>query len=192
MKHSRRNSGLLTYNGKRRSLVFVDETPTLVRLIEATPADVTAFRDAVMQTDPGHPWVSLLTSIVGRMEAAFTAADRGGTSMVPVDLVPSREAVTGLREATASALGQFSLGSPSMVARSGPGAASDAASFAEAATFITAAADGYVFLYRQEPRRFVSYQLEFRPFPGLVLLDATADLTGMTLLGPPDMDRVYY
>ena len=55
--------------------------------------------------------------------------------------------------------------------------------------FLQAASRGWVFLCRQNPISFVAYELEFTPGPGHVLLDATADITGMVAL-MPDMETL--
>ncbi len=45
--------------------------------------------------------------------------------------------------------------------------------------FLRAASQGYVFLSRKLPRSFVAYLPDYKPAAGYVLLDATADLSGM-------------
>ena len=52
----------------------------------------------------------------------------------------------------------------------------------ETVVFLNACADGYVFFTRQNPRSFVAYVTTFKPAPGYVLLDATADLSGLVAL----------
>ena len=178
-----RDGGLLTCKGQRRSVVFVDETPTLVKLVEVTPKDVWAFRDRVRSTEQDHPWVDVLTAIGTRMERAYMAAN-GGSQFSTVDLIESPAEVALFNGQTASMLERFCGDTKDPAQRRWA-----AEQMEDAARFLTAAAEGYVFLYREEPRRFVSYRLEFQPFPGLVLLDATFDLSGMTLL-VPEMDRL--
>ena len=64
--------GVRVFNGeRRRSLVFVDEHPKLVDMIERTPGDFEKFRDRVYRVRPGSPLVDALELLRERAEDAF-------------------------------------------------------------------------------------------------------------------------
>lgn len=167
------DAGVRQWRGRPRSLMFVDEHPSLVKLIEKRPSDVLALRDAIYSRQPDHPWVPVLETITSRMDIAFKAS---GAAYVAVELVTPEEG-RQFRETTAFELTEFTAGQRD-------DRAERAAVYEETARFISSAADGCVFLSRNNPSSFVSYELEFRPGPGYVLLDATADLTNMAVLMP--------
>jgi len=172
-----RVDGLTHYRGQRRSIIYLDETPLLVKLVEMSPNQVYAFRDAVKQTEEDHPWVQALHQIGRRMDDAYMAVRWDGATFVSIELVDDELNIDDLDHECASSLERF-------VPAGTPGRHTKAEAFEDVVRFIRAARDGYAFLYAQEPARFVAYQLSFRPFPGLVILDATSDLTGIRQLAP--------
>jgi hypothetical protein len=164
--------GARSCNGRRRSVVFVDEHPTLVALIERTPGDLMKLRDRVLRADPEHPWLPILAAIVERADEAFRSK---GQTYVPVALVTAEEgkALRGGRQ-----LREFVDAGLSAKAEE-----AQIADLSQTLRFLQAASRGCVFLSRRDPL-LVAYELEFEPGPGHVLLDATADLTGMIALLP--------
>jgi hypothetical protein len=142
---------------------------------------VWTFRDRVESKDPEHRMVAALTSIAGRMEEAWAKA-RQGAAFVGVELVAAAEAALFDGEG-ASRLERFASVPTEEDRRR------EAERMAAVCAFLRSAAAGCVFLCAHAPIRFVSYEPGFEPFPGLVLLDATFDLSGMALLGK-GMDRL--
>ncbi len=65
--------GVRQYQGRRRSVVFVDEHPSLVRLIERTPGDIVKLRDRIFQADPDHYYLPVLEAIIEHADEAFTS-----------------------------------------------------------------------------------------------------------------------
>lgn len=176
-----RADGLTHHQGNRRSIVFVDETPTLVKVVEMAPSAVYDFRDAVHQADEEHAWVPVLHRIAARMDEAYLSTRRGGR-FIAVELVESEAEATIFGSECAATLKRF-------IPESTPGRHTKAEAFEDIIRFIRAARDGYAFLYAHDRPRFVAYKLTFRPFPGLVILDATSDFTGAHLLAS-GMERV--
>lgn len=162
--------------GRPRSVVFVDETPSIAKLYEATPGIILTFRDRVKGTDPEHPYVPLLSDIGYRMEKAYR--ETSGGSFRGVDIIQGyEETLKRLYKEDMYSLERFSGRYPS-------GEKTDELNrFYGAVKFIKAASQGYVFLCINNLSKFIAYELGFRPFPGLVILDATFDLSGMALLG---------
>ena len=163
------DKGVRCCNGKRRSVIFVDEHPDLTRIIERTPGDITKLRDRIFQVDPDHGYIPVLETIIERTDEAFKST---GVTYSPAELISCLEAIEfydlpsmrpyvdrGVTEATARA---------------------QASDMEETCRFIVAAAKGCVFISRSQYPTLVAYEFEFEPGPGHVLLDATADLTGMT------------
>lgn len=167
---SGRQGGVRFCNGERRSVVFVDEHPSLVKLIEQTPGDLLKLRDTVYQEDPEHPFVTALEEIVGRANEAFKSQ---GQTYAPIELVSCDQADLfaspgSMRQFTDRGLTEADT-------------AAQAAAMEDTCRFLAAAARGCVFVSRKG-RSLVAWEVEYEPGPGHVLLDATADITGMTAL----------
>ncbi|MEK0084199.1 hypothetical protein [Benzoatithermus flavus] len=174
--------GGLTFCGdERRSIVFVDETPTLVSILAVDPTALTDAWKLVDDYDKAHPWLPLLAAVKDRAQAIFQAAANGPALDAP-QLVTEDDDV--------SVIGKPEIGS---LLRFVPAHVKDRHAAAEGLAvvleFIKTAQQGYTFFYRQPPKEFVAYRLNFRPFPGLVILDATADLANIEIMAP-GLERV--
>jgi hypothetical protein len=169
-----RRRGIRFLGVRRRSVVFVDEHPDLVRMIERTPADIARLRDRILAADPASPLVDALNGIYRRTEEAFLSKGRSYSAPELVD--------PGHLDAFRSLAPWDLLG----FARAGEGTdqrRAEAADLEATCRFIQAAARGCAFLCRS-PVTLLAYELQHEPGPGHVLLDATADLTGMVALMP--------
>lgn len=164
----RDDKGVRYFRGERRSQMFIDESPQMVRLIEMTPGDLKKFRDIFIRDDPDHAMAPIIDRVVQRMDDAFTSK---GTTYVPVELVDFAD--------HAEIHSRSRSGINLTKAEDLP-----ANLFRDALEFIRVASIGYVFLSRQAPRSFVAYDLQFEVQPGMILLDATADISGLTALMP--------
>ena len=171
------DNGIRKCDGFPRDLVYIDENPDLVSLVERVPSDIGSLKDFVIRVDPKHVWVSILTDIQRRMEETFDTAE--GTTYSSEELVTPIEGSWFNEGELRRLLGEFKSRMSD----------SERAGLKATVTFIVAAAAGYVFFTRQKPRSFVAYITTFRPAPGYVLLDATADLSGLVAI-MPGMDRV--
>ena len=162
------DQGVRRYRGRRRSILFVDEHPDLVRLIERTPGDLLKLRDRIFQVEPDHRYLPALEAIIKHADEAFTSP---GTTYSPVTLTTCLEAhefydLPSMRPFVDRGLIEGE-------------ARAQAADMEETCKFIVAAAKGCVFISRSPYPSLVAYEVEFEPGPGHVLLDATADITGM-------------
>ena len=151
-------------------MVFVDEHPQLVKMIELTPGDFMKARDWVYRIDPDAAVVPMLVDITTKADDAFTSS---GTTYTALNVTTDWQA---FHFEDAEQLRQYvdTSGSPTEQQRQ--------ADLLQAVfKFIVAAARGCAFLSRRD-RTLFAYQVDFEPGPGHVLLDATADITGMTVL----------
>lgn len=155
--------GVRRYHGKLRDVVFVDEQPAVIQILEKSPADILKVRDQVMAVDPSHDWNTVLTKVVHTMDAVFAS---NGNELEAVGLTDE------LRS------GNFTDDKALAFWRDHYGQA-DSTAFMESIKFLQAYALGYCFLSRQGTRGFVAYLPQFKPESNLVILDATADLSGM-------------
>ncbi len=160
--------GVRNYKSKPRDVLFIDEQPSVIQIIEKTPADILKLRDILASNNPDHHLVSLLTEVSRRMEAVFTSK---GNEMVAVELVKFLEAYDNFTERDAlSFCKENTTGSVQL--------------FLEGFQFLNACSMGYCFLTRRTPISFVAYLPTFKPEPNQIILDATADLSGLyPLLG---------
>ncbi len=158
------DTGVRHLQGRPRSLIFIDENPNLVKLVSLLPGQLHNLRDALYSADAECPWVAPLDAIWSRMQAAFEAS---GPTYIPVSLVEPEEAAS--LPANPEVMQKAAVGVPRHLAES-------------CLDFIRAAAKGCVFLSRNPPMTFLAYDLQFEPTPGCVLLDATADISGIVPL----------
>ncbi len=167
------NLGVTTYKDKKREIVFVDEDPDLVRLIEITPADIMTLRDRVLATEKHPELTRALTSVFRRAEQDFT---QSGQTYATTKLVTDEEAQVIRAYPSVSPFVSNRLKTSEANRRK--------KEMQHTMSFLNSAASGCVFMSRQAPRSLVSYTLDFKPGPGHVLLDATADLSGMVAFLP--------
>lgn len=154
--------------GKPRDVLFIDEQPSAIEVLQQTPSDILSLRDTIMSADKEHALVPILTSIVDRMEAVFR---QPGDEMEAAQLVDFLNSYgTFSTEAALDFCREHTIGT--------------AEHFLEGFKFLQACSLGYCFLARGRPYSFVAYLPTFKPSPNQVILDATADLSGLyPLLG---------
>jgi hypothetical protein len=168
----RRNLGVREFGERRRTVVFVDERPDLVKLIERTPGDVRKLYDSVYRTDANHPWLPVIKKAYDNMSAVFEV---DAPFFMSVDLVPSA-AFYQFAKVNQDDLKPF--------VQKGANPRNEGSDLWLTLQFLAAASRGSVFLCRTKPISFVAYVLEFSPGAGTVLLDATSDLSGFSALLP--------
>ena len=154
-----------------RDIVFVDEAPELLELLETTPAKLLELRELVPAESEWKEWRSCAASLFKRLDKIFQSnGDRFEASKKP--LVTQRE----LRVLTHANLEKIynRKHSPSQLSRY------DAKHLVH---FLQSLALGHAFLSRGiRGRTLVAYRLHFRPAPNLVLLDATSGVSGLMKL----------
>src|SRR5713226_567519 len=74
------------YMRRARSVIFVDEHPSLINVIERTPADIVKLRDRVFAENVAHDWLPALNGIIERMDGAFQSK---GATYAGVDVFPT-------------------------------------------------------------------------------------------------------
>tara|TARA_E500000305_G_scaffold107733_1_gene108340 strand:+ start:2148 stop:4022 length:1875 start_codon:yes stop_codon:yes gene_type:complete len=152
-----------------RTVTFVDEHPDMVGIYEVSPGDVFTVREKIAKADPFDSRVVLLTQVGEKLEVEYTATKEGRASYEPMSF-PVKLA-DAFADADTTHAGEWCK----LI-----GLRFDL--YSTVAKFLRAADDGCVFqANRQEGGKasFVAYQLEMHPVPGMVLLDATADLSGV-------------
>lgn len=157
--------GVRRFRGNPRDVMFIDEQPKLIEVLDKGVSSVTAVRDAILKMEPDHPWVGVLSDAMMRMENIVRT---DGDEMEAVEILHCLEAHDFTME-KAEAIWRKNYGIPSTE------------EYREAFKFLQACTLGYVFLSRS-PRGFVAYLPKFKPEPNQVLLDATADLSGISSL----------
>ena len=158
--------GVRKYKGIPRDVMFIDEQPAVTEVITRTPSKIEDARDDIMKFDPEHPWVETLELVHDRMNDAYKT---NGSAFEYVELLHIMEAAK-FSEERAEAIWREHYGY-------GP-----TSYFKETFRFLHAATLGYCFLGRQVPREFTAYLPKFRAEPNQVLLDATADISGLSLM----------
>lgn len=176
---SNKDFGVRQFRGKSRDVLFIDEQPSVIQIIEKTPADILKLRDILASNKPDHHLVNLLAEVSKRMEDVYTSK---GEEMVSVELIDFLEAYDEFTEEEAI----------SFCKENGTGYVS---LFIEGFKFLNACAMGYCFLTRRTPISFVAYLPTFKPEPNQIILDATADLSelypllgGQLVEGIPSID----
>ena len=163
------DKGVRRYRSSRRNVLFVDEHPDLVELIYSTPATIRKAREIISDIDEDHVVVPMLDAI---FERATKAADEKGAKYANTSLISHHEGTW------------FSQFEADQLTRTEDAylKQTDGDLIHDTFRFLRAAARGAVFLARFVPAAFVAYELKYEPGPGHVLLDATADLSGMVAL----------
>lgn len=144
----------------------------MVLKIQVVPGDIEKMRNRVQHhvgADDAQGFLTVLNNVFDRAKEAHAS---NGKAYAALDLVTKDEAETLAK-----------LHPRKFVTEHDPdmGEAAQIASMERVQEFVKAASRGCVFLDRQD-RALHAYKMEFEPGPGHVLLDATADLTGMTAL----------
>jgi hypothetical protein len=162
---------------RHRDLMFVDEQPSLVNIFDVTPGQVLSLRDHLNATHAGHALVETVEGVHARMEAIYqaTASGKGAPQYSSVEVVTPFDAM--LIETTVDPEFESSLACN--------GWSRD--DVRNVFGFMLAAARGYCFVARYTITKggnFMAYGMTVKPGPGCVVLDATADLSGMVSLCP--------
>lgn len=168
-KKSRR-AGARYYNDKRRSVCFIDEHIETVKLFTVKPNDIKWARDLALQFKVNDV-ADAYDEIGAKMEPVLKSATR---DYVSAELV-TRQNLDIITE-------------PGNCTLQGNMVTEYHERYANIRQFVEAAETDYVF-YSRKSQAFVGYSLKFKPTQSFVLLDATADITGMTAL-IPGMDHV--
>lgn len=171
--------GARFFRGKRRSVVFVDEHPSLVKMVERTPGDLIKLRDHLLQVDQEDPRIEVLERVAAVADKEFKAPD--GSAYAPLRLVDEEDKPLFSSDSGA----MFDYADPAMTASK----ALPLPEIQQTLRFMSAASKGCLFISRSGGTSLVSYEAEYEPGPGHVLLDATADITGMAAY-LPGMDDV--
>ena len=157
---------------QRRTVLFVDEKPSLTRIYEVQSRHVADLKDALRDGGNSLRQVSLLSKIYARMEKAANAPQ--SYTYVPVTLVTPEEAAR---------FEHFTKEDARLLA---PRSEDRAEAFQELVGFFKTAALGNVFMSQQGiggKVSFVAYEIAYdNTDPGIVLLDATADLDSYCVL----------
>ena len=161
------DEGVRLYKGVPRDVLFVDEQPSVIDIIEQTPGDIKVnAQEAISKFDSEHPWVPMLKTVVERMDGPF---DSRGNEWSAYELIDCLEAFHFTEEKAAAIWREHYGTSPSNEYR-------------QAFQFLQAASMGYCFLNRKSPKGFIAYLPQFKAAPNQVLLDATADISEVSLL----------
>lgn len=158
--------GVRKHKGKLRDVLFIDEQPASVQILEKTPADILKLRDWLVNVPDAERYLQPLVDISRRMDALLASK---GSDLEAVDLVSCLEIVNEFEDQDAIVLASGFM---------------NFAKVLEGFQFIRACARGYCFISRNNPRTFVGYLPTFEVAPNQVILDATADISGVyPLLG---------
>ena len=172
---AKRSDGLRFYKGKRRKLVFVDEQPELVQHVHVHPKHIQGFYEDVRATCPDHPIGSVLAQVVSRMNGLLGSTGQRFSPVLSLLSKPEGQLFSQLRLSDLAAFTQPELTGELKDARR--------ATLEQLKDFLVAASRGGCF-YSRQTMLFTAFKFDFDPGPGHVLLDATADLSGLTQLRP--------
>lgn len=167
--------GILQFFGRRRSVVFIDEHPELLRQVQVTPEDVQAMHDQLQRLDPDHAWLHVMSKAVYRMSELTHGT---GPCYIPASLFDADD-VRAFDNEDEVSLWEMTDSEASDSVRMG-----EQAGLKQVLDFLRAAALGRVF-YSRKDCQFYAYSLHFGAgYPGFVLLDATSELAGLVTLNP--------
>lgn len=171
--------GIRCHRGHPRDILFIDEQPKVINIYNKTHADVAKAGVDIARMEPDHPWVDVLTEVSARMQSLFRT---DGSDLEEAELLHCLEAAD-FSEERAEAIWRGHYGYP----------ATD--EYLATFKFLKACTLGYSFFTRQKPREFVAYLPQFEPAANQVLLDATADVSELSLMmggelaeGLPEID----
>lgn len=164
----RRRYKATTFQGQHRRMTFVDEQPQGVSIFDIDTGLIKTVRDRLAQQhSSAYEPVRRLTELHGYAEAIWQNA----TSRSPLDILPRPPMIDleWFKSETVAGL----LSSHDEQVRTVFG-------------FARALANGFAFLARYDKHhngaRFVGYDMNMPLLPGTILLDATADLDGLSLI----------
>lgn len=182
---SKLDLGVLKCDGKGRSLVVVDEEPTLDRTIVRQPEDVSALAsllaDVTLKDEARHYGFTkahlaapALASIHDRMRSVKDSDNQS--------YLRAAEVVTAADlEALAEVSHQDITERVSALGVADPAAAIDLHS--GTLEFLKLASQGRVFFSRRDGSAFYAYGMPVEPQPRHLILDGTADLNGLYAVG---------
>lgn len=171
----RKDLGCRKYKGKPRSFIFIDEYPSLLEVIDMKPSQVEALCEILARKNTGHPWLPVLASTVNNMNLVMFSE---GQTYFPTALL-TREEGNLLVNGTSEYLLQFVEDDLSVELKR-----KQAEGMKATIDFLIAASKGCSF-YSRIDKTFFAYRLNFElEQPGFILLDATADLSGLVTLHP--------
>lgn len=166
------DNGVAMCNGWERDLIYIDENPTLLELIECTPSDILKLKEIVVNLSGYKDWKASVNSVFKRLDRIF-GSDSGDTfeaSSKP--LMTQRELDVLTLETLDEIYNRKNM--PSLLKRSAA---------RELIHFCQALALGHAFLSRSnQGHTLIGYRLHFNPSHQMVLLDATASVSGLTKL----------
>jgi hypothetical protein len=168
------DSGCQCYMNKPRSIVFIDEHPDFVDIITIKPSDIQSFHDDIAGVEYEHAWLPLLAEVTYRMSMMVQSSGKGYTKAT---LLSTEEAEALTDESLLSILDaglnglSFELKAKERLKRR------------RLLDFLIAASKLSCF-YSKVDKSFIAYRLDFEPKAGFILLDATADITGLVDLHP--------
>jgi hypothetical protein len=164
----RRRSKATIYQGHNRGMTFVDEQPQRVSIFDIDTGLIKTVRDKLAQEySSAYEPVRRLTELHDYAEAIWQNA----TSRSPLDVLPP-SAMIDLSWFRSEAIASL-LSAHDQQVRTVFG-------------FSRALANGFAFLARYDKHnngaRFVGYDMNMPLMPGTILLDATADIDGLSLI----------
>lgn len=168
--------GCTTYLGNPRSVVFIDEHPELLQLVETTPKKLQEFLEKLAELNHKHPWLPVVSQVLQRMNDVVLS---DGQTYSPTELLSKEEGTVFEDSYGLSLWDDMTDDEVSDEKRYG-----QLRGMTELVNFLKAASQGNTF-YSRNDWAFFSYQLHFvTDYPGFVLLDATSDLAGLVSLHP--------
>lgn len=164
----RRRQKATIFQGRTRSMTFVDEQPQGVTIFDVDTGLIKTVRDKLAQEhSSAYEPVRRLTELHSYTEAIWQNA----TSRSPLDVLPPSSTI------------DLSWFRSEAVA---PLLASHDEQVRIVFGFARALANGFAFLARYDKHnngaRFVGYEMNMPIMPGTILLDATADIDGLSLI----------
>ncbi|MDB5617036.1 hypothetical protein [Tardiphaga sp.] len=163
-----RASKAIIYQGKPRQLTFLDERPNAVSIYDVDTGLIKIVRDRLAeQHTSASDVVTRLTQLHDYLEAIWrSASSKSAFDVLPFD--PSLD------------IGWFASSHTAKYSSSPNEQIKTVFGFARAL------AHGFAFLSRYDAiangARFIGYDMNMPPTPGMIILDATADIDGLSLI----------
>lgn len=163
--------GILRHDGIHRANILIDEYPAIVSDYTMAPSDLKHLGEQLSRLNEWDGVRKLFQSVENRVQALF---EKDGGRAEKVEIV-SREEYQSL----------------AALDRSGLGNTSDAERVGNTLRFLDAASRGQCFLYRgtgkrtasiRQAREFHAFDRSFTVSPGMIILDATFDVSPMRKL----------
>lgn len=163
------DNGVAKYKGKLRDVVFIDETPAMVKPTAATPGQVYRLAEvAALESGKSALQEGAMSAFTKMQE--LSQAERPAQFLASPPLVSFNDL-----DALSVANVQNLLESYSCRGLS----VQEKLQLHDTARFLRASSDGYCFMSTAPDNPFLAFELEFRPHSNFVLLDATVDIHGL-------------